>query len=322
MNSFTSGFASRLNAMLEFRVTRGFKSKSHLASLLRFDKFCAERYPDESQLTPSIVYDWLDAETALVGQSMLNAHARAIRQFGVYLVAVDEDTFVLTEKFAATKRRETPYNFTDSELTALFSAIDRLPPSKNEPFWNEIAPVLYRLTYTCGLRPNESRSLLCENMDLKSGIITIVKAKGNKDRIVVMSGDMLKMCRKYNKKRSIFSGDNPYFFPSNNGASFKSQSIQSSLTQAWTRAMCNKDCPIPPRVRVYDLRHRMASACLINWLDEGKDLMSMLPYLREHMGHQSLDETAYYIHILPENLLKSSAVDWDVFNAMFPEVPY
>ena len=38
------------------------------------------------------------------------------------------------------------------------------------------------------------------------------------------------------------------------------------------------------------------------------------------MGHNSLSETAYYIHILPENIVKSSAIDRDKFNAMFPEV--
>lgn len=48
--------------------------------------------------------------------------------------------------------------------------------------------------------------------------------------------------------------------------------------------------------------------------------MAMLPYLRAYMGHDRLDETAYYIHILPENLVKSSAIDWDAFNRMFPEV--
>ena len=41
--------------------------------------------------------------------------------------------------------------------------------------------------------------------------------------------------------------------------------------------------------------------------------MAMLPFLREYMGHNSLSETAYYIHILPENIVKSSAIDWDKF---------
>ena len=48
--------------------------------------------------------------------------------------------------------------------------------------------------------------------------------------------------------------------------------------------------------------------------------MAMLPFLREYMGHSHLSETAYYIHILPENIIKSSAIDWDKFNDMFPEV--
>jgi hypothetical protein len=46
----------------------------------------------------------------------------------------------------------------------------------------------------------------------------------------------------------------------------------------------------------------------------------MLPYLRAYMGHDSLSETAYYIHILPENLVKTTAIDWDAFNSMLPEV--
>ena len=48
--------------------------------------------------------------------------------------------------------------------------------------------------------------------------------------------------------------------------------------------------------------------------------MAMLPFLREYMGHETLSETAYYIHILPENLAKSPAIDWDKFNGLLPEV--
>ena len=319
MNKFTSAFAPKLISMLEYRTARGFKTQTHLGNLLRFDKFCAERYPDSAELTAEIVYDWLDTETVL-NPRMLNGRASTIRQLGLYFSAVDEKAFVLTEKFCTNRSRNIPYNFTDAELTALFSAIDKLPASRAEPFFNEIAPVLFRLTYTCGLRPNEVRELLSENVDIKSGRVTITNTKKHKDRIVVMSDDMQKLCRQYSPKRAIFAGSNPYFFPSKSGGAFRSEHLQAALTKAWITAVCSKDCPFPPRIRVYDLRHRMASACLNNWLDEGKDLMSMLPYLRAYMGHTSLNETAYYIHILPENLLKSPAVNWDAFNSMFPEV--
>ena len=36
------------------------------------------------------------------------------------------------------------------------------------------------------------------------------------------------------------------------------------------------------------------------------------------MGHNTITETAYYIHILPENLVKSSAIDWNKLNAVVP----
>lgn len=319
MSSYTSAFAPKLEAFLRFRTARGFKNKTHLANLLRFDKYCAEYYPDSSELTPEIVYGWIDNETIL-GPRMLNERASTIRQFGLYLCAVDEEAFVLMEKFCTNRSMNIPHNFTDSELSALFAAIDKLPADKNEPFLNRLAPTLFRLTYTCGLRPNEARELRCENVDLKAGVITVINTKKNKDRIVVMSDDMLKMCRRYDTKRAIFAGENPYFFPSVSGRAFKSGRIQALLVKAWTNAMCSKECPIPPRIRVYDLRHRFASACLIRWLDEGRNLMTILPYLREYMGHGSLNETAYYIHILPENLSKSTAVNWAAFENMFPEV--
>ena len=68
------------------------------------------------------------------------------------------------------------------------------------------------------------------------------------------------------------------------------------------------------------IRHRFASAALIRWLDKGDSLKVKLPYLREYMGHNSLRETCVYIHILPENLTRSSAIDWTGFYDLLPEV--
>jgi len=38
------------------------------------------------------------------------------------------------------------------------------------------------------------------------------------------------------------------------------------------------------------------------------------------MGHERFSDTAYYIHLLPENLLSSPSVDWDAIDADVPEV--
>lgn len=319
MSRFQSAFAAKMEAMLACRIARGLKEETHLGNLLRLDSFCQKHYPQTGELTSEIVYAWLDAETAK-SEKGLPKRAATVRQLGIYLNAVNEEAYVLPEKFATGRSGFVPYVFTDSELTALFAEIDRLPSSKAEPFLHLAVPVLFRLIYTCGLRPNEGRELKCKNINLDTGEIMGFSTKRNKDRIVVMSDDMLAMCRNYDLQRRIFGGENQYFFPAKDGGAFPNSKILASLNKAWTMATCSPVNPIPRRIRIYDLRHRFASACLNRWLDEGRDLMVMLPYLRAYMGHKSMNETAYYIHILPENLTKSSAIDWNKFNDMFPGV--
>jgi hypothetical protein len=59
---------------------------------------------------------------------------------------------------------------------------------------------------------------------------------------------------------------------------------------------------------------------MAGWLDDGQPLMANLPYLRTYMGHDNISETLYYIHLLPENLVKTSGIDWETFDGMIPEV--
>lgn len=317
MSEFVSSFAAHLDTMLDYRVARGYKKKTHTICLLKFDKFCADNFPEEEKLTREIVHAWIDSET--ITTRSLSGAASIIRQFGRHLNAVGEEAYILPDKFAPSRSAFAPYLFTDDELSMLFAEIGRLPQKKNEPFLHEIAPVLFRLIYTCGLRPNEGRELLTQNVDLATGEILITNTKKNKERVVVMSDDMLSLCRRYDVRRTIFCNGNPYFFPASDGNAIVNTKIHAALNRAWNTATCTPDNILPRSIRVYDLRHRFASACLNRWLDEKRDLMAMLPYLRAYMGHDSLSETAYYIHILPENLVKSPSIDWCAFSEMFPE---
>jgi integrase len=318
MSGFSSAFAQKLEAMLDYREACGFKREKHLRNLLRFDAYCCEHAPDASALGHDIVHGWIDSETAR-GYGILEK-ATSIRQFGKYLNAVGEEAYILPEKFSHHAKRMAPYIFTDAELSALFAAIDKLPPDAAEPNAAEIAPVLFRLIYTCGLRPNEGREILCENVNLDTGEILIAHTKRNRERIVVMSDDMAAMCRSYDFRRGIFSMGNPYYFPSFDGGAISSAKLYKLLNTAWFSATCSPQNPAPQTIRVYDLRHRFASACLNRWLDGGEDIMAMLPYLRAFMGHGQISETAYYIHLLPEKLVKSAGIDWDRLNTLLPEV--
>ena len=75
--------------------------------------------------------------------------------------------YILPEKYIGGKSAFSPYIFTDSELRGIFSAADNIQPSSNTSVVGHIAvPVILRLIYTCGLRPNEGRELKCQNINL------------------------------------------------------------------------------------------------------------------------------------------------------------
>jgi len=157
-------------------------------------------------------------------------------------------------------------------------------------------------------------------VNFDTGEILITGTKKHRERLIVMSDDMLELCRDYEQKRRLFAGDNPYIFPCSNGGAFSANAIDKLFKSCWAIAHLGLAKNELPRVRVYDLRHRFASACLNRWLDDKRDLMVMLPYLRAYMGHLRMDDTLYYVHLLPENLVKSPAVDWDGLDKVLPGV--
>lgn len=45
------------------------------------------------------------------------------------------------------------------------------------------------------------------------------------------------------------------------------------------------------------LRHTYAVHCLKKWVEQGKDLTAYLPVLKTYMGHDTFEETAYYLRL-------------------------
>jgi len=311
---FSSKLAPMITSYLEFRAAMGF-SDVHERNLHFFDRFCCENYPEIECLSKEAVRAWISDEVAK-GRGGFECKASAIRVFARYLGG---DSYVLPRSAIPKKQTFTPYILTDVELAALFKATENVK-GIHDPFLRETASVLWRLLYTCGLRPREGRLIKYNDICFQSGEILVTKAKRSKERIVVMSDDMLDMCKSYRIRRLAVTGHNEYFFVNGKGSSLEAFQLFFLFRRCWEQA--NPDTPphLLPNLRQYDLRHRYASAVLQKWLDEGRNLYAMLPYLRTYMGHERFTDTAYYIHILPENLLKSPGIDWDKLDSIVPEV--
>ena len=120
-----------------------------------------------------------------------------------------------------------------------------------------------------------------------------------------MSDDMLDFCRSYAEQLALFAPKSDYFFPSPDGNLYSAKWLTRQFREIWDPV---KPIQCVANVRVYDFRHRFATAVMMQWLEEGADLYAKLPYLSTYMGHAQFTATAYYIHLLTENLIKSSAV--------------
>lgn len=162
-----------------------------------------------------------------------------------------------------------------------------------------ILSVIFRMIYCCGLRPIEARRLRRKDVNLFNGTVNILESKGHKDRIVVLSEDMLELCRNYGQCVETIYPDRKYFFPSpsvRGDGMYSMEWIIPTFRRFLQAAGISGYGEIQPRL--YDLRHTFATHRLHQWVKEGKDVNACLAYLSEYMGHSNLESTAYYIHLL------------------------
>ena len=96
----------------------------------------------------------------------------------------------------------------------------------------------------------------------------------------------------------ILFPDREYYFPSDTGNCYSSQFVSRNFRHFWLEAFPGFEMTTRPRA--YDFRHHFAWSNLNRWSAEGLDLNVMLPYLMRYMGHQSVSETLYYFHFVPE----------------------
>lgn len=313
---FDSKFADDLDNMINFKVSLGFSENTYLSRAKQLDRFCSNNYPDCDHLTEPLVINWLK-EIPDNDSGEIHSRLSFARMFAQYLKTVGKDSYIVPDVFTAGRNIFVPYIFSDNEIKKLFREIDSYE-RENRPLESAVVSTYFQLTYTCGLRPNEGRLLRRTEVDLNSGEIRIVRSKWHKSRSVIMSDDMTEAARAYAAKRDVMFPDSEYFFPTPGGGPYTASWMGKKFRKFFAQSKPDEPADLIPAVRVYDLRHCFATTNLNRWLDQGMDLRARLPYLQAYMGHKDLNATAYYIHLLPENLVKATGIDWESMNCLIP----
>lgn len=201
-NNYTSCFAEYIQGMISARAALGYEKEQYAAALHSFDRYCSDSYPECNELTERLVMSWVLKDND--DTKGVQGRARAIRLLAQYMNLSGQEAYVLPDRYFGNPKPTEVYMFTDAELSRLFSAIDALPESSRVPHSHLMLPVMFRLIYTCGLRPQEGRELHRRNINFQTGEILITNTKKKKERFVVMSDDMFALCRRYDKMRQFF----------------------------------------------------------------------------------------------------------------------
>lgn len=295
--------------MMDYRRSIGYATATYRSSVPPFIKFCSERYGCAEYITSEMVDEWLSFYPYSTNSQA--AFISLLREFTKYLNFLGYDDFIPDEDYLVRRIAFQPYLFTDEELSALFSTIDMYTgATRGKRYLPEmVLPVYSRMLYCCGMRPQEPPSLRANDVNLETGDIYIRQSKRHKDRHIMMSSDMLALCRQYD----TLAGGREWFFQKWDGKPYET----SWYNQMWRRLLSLSNIKWRGTPRPYDLRHAFASRNIVRWLNSGKDAMELLPHLSAYMGHSELTSTLYYIHLLPENLRNSKGIDWDLLSRVY-----
>lgn len=292
---FKGPFAEYIENHVRLKQAIGYKYEAEARHLLRFSFFTSEKYPEATMLTKEIVLDWC-LKKSYEAQANQCTRASILRQLAIYMENMGIGAYVLPKGYYPTEEQYVPHIYTEDELQRFFHETDRCHYVSECPYRHLIMPVFFRLVYACGLRSSEARLLKVADVDLEAGILTIHHSKKDNSRLVPMSNELTERCRNYSANVHALSKEIDWFFPGLNGKPMTIGNVYHNFRRfLWRAGISHGGRGTGPRVQ--DFRHAYACHCLKKWVLQGKDLAAYLPVLKTYMGHDSFEETAYYLRL-------------------------
>jgi integrase len=300
-NVMKSVFSADIERFLAYKRAQGYKYESGEWALRNFDTFCDTRNISQNVLTRDIAEQWSnkrDGEHHKVHQKRM----ASLRQFALFLENEGRQVYVLPYLSAAAYSTEdfTPYIFSQSELTAIFCAVDeRIDYNNATVRMSEIMPVMFRVMYGCGLRVSEACALRKQDVDTVNGVLTILKSKNDTDRLVPMSPSLAERVRFYMGKMEYICPNMKYAFPNRSGGQLVRNTVYARFRDALFEAgITHGGRGAGPRL--HDLRHTFAVHSLEKMAASGMDLYCALPVLSTYLGHNEVTSTEKYLRLTQE----------------------
>ena len=168
--------------------------------------------------------------------------------------------------------------------------MQRLLQQPNLSFRMEIRNRAFmEILYSAGIRSDELLNLTVHDVDFKSKVLYVRKAKGRKQRVVPLGKTARRYLREYLEKiRPRYSKKNPkerILFLKNTGHPMQPHNLRNAIREYRDKAKIKK--PVSP--------HTFRRTCATHLVQQGADIR----YIQKLLGHSRLDTTQYYTKIMP-----------------------
>jgi len=191
----------------------------------------------------------------------------------------------------------TPYIYSQPELRRLLQAIT---PERTKGVSPQTVRTLLLLLYGAGLRLSEALKLEHADVDVPARLLQVRHSKFFKSRWVPIGPKLAKVLADYQPERPGSAGSNRRFLSASKGTPVSGATAERIFRALRLAAEIKRPAGCRYQPRLHDLRHTMATHCLVNGYRTGADVQALLVNLSVYLGHVSLAGTQKYLTLTPD----------------------
>ncbi|AZI68526.1 tyrosine-type recombinase/integrase [Cloacibacterium normanense] len=220
----------------------------------------------------------------------INRKLSSLRSFYLYLLKIGEIQVSPLETIPSLKF------YAEKQIPISEEEMENLGEILESDSGNSLEKLIIETLYQTGMRKSELCNILLDQVDFSKSEISI-KGKGNKQRVVPISENLLKQMREYIAIRKPNEDSGIYFFVRENGKKLSEKFVYSVVNRYLSLITLKK------KKSPHILRHSFATHVLNNGAEISK--------VKKILGHSSLASTQVYTNGNIEQLKR-------VFNQAHP----
>lgn len=300
---------AQVQEYLVFRRQLGFTDRSSGEELRLFARY-ADKTGHSGPITTALAVRWAKLPTN--AKPMYWAwRLETVSKFAQHRALEDPRTEVpLRGLLGRSFGRGRPHIYSDDEVKQLIAASSKW--GRGMP--SLTYPTLFGLLASTGLRVGESLGLKRCDVNLESGVLSIIKTKSAKSRLVPLHISTIEALREYARQRDRIwpHPKSEAFFITLRGTGLKYWIV----TTTFRKLRRQLRWPIPEgesAARVHDLRHTFVVRVLIRWYEDGTNVDEKIIHLAAYLGHINPTSTYWYLTAIPE-LMALTAARFDAYS--------